>query len=82
LDFPISSWDLDVEQMRDTITGLDPVKSATVRIRAGGILQVDVIERQPVIVWRTRDGIELLDETGVHVAERSRRPAFGRWYRR
>ncbi|WP_299079810.1 cell division protein FtsQ/DivIB [uncultured Ruegeria sp.] len=67
LDFPISSWDLDVEQMRDTITGLDPVKSATVRIRPGGILQVDVIERQPVIVWRTRDGVELLDETGVHV---------------
>nr|WP_321254135.1 cell division protein FtsQ/DivIB [uncultured Ruegeria sp.] len=67
LDFPISSWDLDVEQMRDTITGLDPVKSATVRIRPGGILQVDVVERQPVIVWRTRDGIELLDETGAHV---------------
>ncbi len=67
LDFPISSWDLDVEQMRDTIIGLDPVKTATVRIRPGGILQVDVIERQPVIVWRTRSGIELLDETGVHV---------------
>ncbi len=67
LDFPISSWDLDVEQMRDTITGLDPVKSATVRIRPGGILQVDVVERQPVIVWRTRESIELLDETGVHV---------------
>ncbi len=69
LDFPISSWDLDVEQMRDTITGLDPVKSATVRIRPGGILQVDVVERQPVIVWRTRDGVELLDETGVHIDE-------------
>ncbi|MGV6803313.1 MAG: cell division protein FtsQ/DivIB [Ruegeria sp.] len=69
LDFPISSWDLDVEQIRDTITGLDPVKSASVRIRPGGILQVDVVERRPVIVWRTRDGIEILDETGAHVAE-------------
>ncbi len=67
LDFPLSSWDLDVELIRDTITGLDPVKSATVRIRPGGILQVDVVERQPVIVWRNRDGIELLDETGAHV---------------
>ncbi|NVO54584.1 FtsQ-type POTRA domain-containing protein [Rhodobacteraceae bacterium B1Z28] len=73
LDFPISSWDLDVEQMRDTITGLDPVKSATVRIRPGGILQVDVVERQPVIVWRTRDGIDLLDETGVHVDQTASR---------
>ncbi|MEX0284862.1 MAG: cell division protein FtsQ/DivIB [Paracoccaceae bacterium] len=68
LDFPISSWDLDVEQIRDTITGLNPVKSASVRVRPGGILQVDVVERQPVIVWRTRSGIELLDETGAHVA--------------
>ncbi|MEX0307321.1 MAG: cell division protein FtsQ/DivIB [Ruegeria sp.] len=67
LDFPLSSWDLDVELIRDTITGLHPVKSATVRIRPGGILQVDVVERQPVIVWRTRDGVELLDETGAHV---------------
>ncbi len=67
LDFPMSSWDLDVEQIRDTITGLDPVKSASVRVRPGGILQVDVVERKPVIVWRTRSGIELLDETGAHV---------------
>ncbi|UUV05095.1 cell division protein FtsQ/DivIB [Ruegeria sp. YS9] len=73
LDFPISSWDLDVEQIRDTITGLDPVKSATVRIRPGGILQVDVVERQPVIVWRTHDGLELLDETGAHVKEATSR---------
>ncbi|SLN19296.1 cell division protein FtsQ/DivIB [Ruegeria meonggei] len=67
LDFPISSWDLDVEQIRDKITGLNPVKLATVRVRPGGILQIDVVERQPVIVWRTRAGIALLDETGAHV---------------
>ena len=73
LDFPISSWDLDVEQIRDTITGLDPVKSASVRIRPGGILQVDVVERQPVVVWRTREGLDLLDETGAHVASIARR---------
>ena len=67
LDFPISSWDLDVERIRDIVTGMDPVKSATVRIRPGGILKVNVVERQPVIVWRTWGGIELLDETGAHV---------------
>ena len=67
LDFPMSSWDLDVEHIRDTITGLDPVQSATVRVRPGGVLQIDVVERQPVVVWRTRSGTELLDETGAHV---------------
>lgn len=77
LDFPVSSFDLDIDRLRDTIEGLDPVKSASVRIRPGGILQVDVIERQPVVVWRGRDGLALLDETGIHIdflAARGLRP--------
>ncbi len=69
VDFPISSFDLDLEQLRDLIIGLDPVKTASLRIRPGGILQVDVVERIPVVVWRTWDGVELLDETGAHVDE-------------
>ncbi|MGI9369638.1 MAG: cell division protein FtsQ/DivIB [Ruegeria sp.] len=76
LDFPISSWDLDLEQIRDTITVLDPVKSASVRIRPGGILQVEIVERQPVVVWRKRDGIDLLDETGAHVEQVASRAAY------
>ena len=69
LDFPISSFDLDLEQIRAVVAGLDPVKQASVRIRPGGILQVDVTERLPVVVWRTRGGIALLDKTGAHVDE-------------
>ncbi len=75
LDFPISSWDLDLEQIRDTITVLDPVKSASVRIRPGGILQIEIVERQPVVVWRKRGGIDLLDETGAHVEQVASRAA-------
>lgn len=69
LDFPTSSFDLDLGQIRDTIAGLDPVKAVGVRIRPGGILQVDVTERRPVVAWRTRDGIEMLDEAGVRVGD-------------
>ncbi|KIC15888.1 cell division protein FtsQ/DivIB [Leisingera sp. ANG-Vp] len=69
LDFPVSSFDLDLQQIRDVITGLDPVKSASVRIRPGGILQVDVEEREPALIWRSREGLALLDENGIHVAE-------------
>ena len=77
LDFPVSSFDLDIENIRDTVLGLDPVKSASVRIRPGGVLQVDVTERKPALVWRHRDGLTLLDETGAHidfVASRGVRP--------
>ena len=67
LDFPVSSFDLDVVQIRATIIELDPVKSASVRIRPGGILQVEVEERVPAVVWRFRDGVEMLDATGTRV---------------
>ncbi len=69
IDFPISSFDLDLEQVRETIAGLDPVKDANVRIRPGGVLQVNVTERVPVVVWRTYEQVSLIDETGAHVAE-------------
>ena len=75
LDFPVSSFDLDPEHIRQVVAGLDPVKSASVRIRPGGVLQIDVTERQPVVVWRTRDGVELLDETGAHVNDLATRSA-------
>lgn len=77
LDFPISSFDLDLEQLRETILELDPVQTASVRIRPGGVLQVDVTERRPAVIWRSRDGLELRDRTGARVddlAHRQDRP--------
>ncbi|MFW8594755.1 cell division protein FtsQ/DivIB [Cribrihabitans neustonicus] len=73
IDFPVSSFDLDLTQIRDVITGLDPVKTASVRIRPGGVLQIDVEERKPAVIWRSREGLALLDENGIHVAELGRR---------
>lgn len=67
-DFPISSFDLDLEQMRLTVADLDPVASAEVRIRSGGVLQIDIVERQPAIVWRGPQGVETLDAEGHRVA--------------
>jgi cell division protein FtsQ len=69
LDFPISSFDLDLKQMRQTIADLDPVKEVSVRIRPGGILQVDVVERVPAILWRMQGGLQVLDADGVPVVE-------------
>ncbi len=68
IDFPISSFDLDLDQIRESVEMIDAIKAASVRIRQGGVLEVEVEERLPVLVWRTEDGLELLDETGHRVA--------------
>ena len=69
IDFPLSSFDIDLEMLRETILGLDPVKDASVRIRPGGVLEVMITERKPVVVWRTYEQVSLIDETGAHVGE-------------
>ena len=71
LDFPISSFDLELEQMRETVVSLDPVKSARLYVRQGNVLQVDVVERVPVVLWRNDRGLSLLDDEGEVVG-----PAF------
>lgn len=68
LKLPMSSFDIDLDAARARIEGLDAVASAVVRVRAGGILHVEITERVPVIVWRTGEAIDLLDATGHRVA--------------
>ena len=67
VDFPVSSWDLDLEAMREAVVALDAVASAEMRIRPGGILELTVVERVPAVVWRGPNGLDLLDRTGVRV---------------
>ncbi|SLN26067.1 Cell division protein FtsQ [Pseudoruegeria aquimaris] len=77
IDFPISSFDLDLETMRRTVEGLDAVADAELRVRSGGILQVEIEERVPAVVWRGRDAIEILDAEGhrvAHLVARAQRP--------
>lgn len=68
VDFPISSFDLDLEAMRQEITQLDVVEKADLRVRPGGVLEVAITERQPVIIWRHDGILDLLDRTGHRVA--------------
>ncbi len=68
VDFPVSSFDLDLEGMKNRIAELDAVAQVDVRVRAGGILQIQIEERMPVAVWRMGRDIELLDAVGRRVA--------------
>jgi cell division protein FtsQ len=77
IDFPVSSFELDLDHMRNIIVGLDPVKDAIVRVRSGGVLQIDVVERVPAFLWRRDNGLEVLDETGVYVRTANTRLEYG-----
>ncbi|MCO8144156.1 cell division protein FtsQ/DivIB [Rhodovulum tesquicola] len=68
LDFPVSSFDLDLQQMRRTVEALDAVETAELRVRPGGVLDLKVVERVPAVVWRGAAGLELLDAQGNRVA--------------
>lgn len=77
VDFPISSFDLDLDAMQDRIAELDVVETVNIVIRPGGVMEVNVTEREPVLVWRRTGALELIDATGHRVAtlvERAARP--------
>ncbi len=77
LALPMSSFDIDLGAARTRIEGLDAVKQADLRVRSGGVLQVAITERVPVVVWRADTGLTLVDEDGHRVAgllSRSDRP--------
>ena len=67
-DLPASSFDFDMQAIREMIEGLPAVKRASLRIRQGGVLSISVTERTPVALWRTRHGFEVLDITGAAIA--------------
>ncbi len=73
LDLPKSSFDLDLEVLQAEIGELDMVESAALRIRPGGVLEISVKQRQPAAIWRSRDGLVLLDLHGNQIAAISRR---------
>ncbi|MFK7938893.1 MAG: cell division protein FtsQ/DivIB [Roseovarius sp.] len=67
VEFPISSFDLELDQLRDLIEAMPAVADAAVRVRQGGILVAEVSERQPVALWRNRNGLGVVDVEGVIV---------------
>lgn len=74
INLPVSSFDLDLDMLRGRITGLPGVADADLRIRGGGYLAVEITEREPALIWQTRGGPVLIDETGVFIAALSDRP--------
>ena len=77
VNLPISSFHLDLDALRRTVAGLDAVARAEVRVKPGGILQVEVAERVPAAILQRDGWLDLVDATGHRVAtltDRTLRP--------
>lgn len=70
---PASSFDIDLDNLRERVLKLDAVEAVELRIKPGGVLSAVVTERVPVVLWRHARGIELLDKTGHRVASATSR---------
>lgn len=64
MDFPISSFDLALPEIQARAETLPAIADVAVRVRPGGILQFNVVERTPVALWRTHQGLALVDIEG------------------
>ena len=74
-ELPVSSFDLDLPAIRARVEKIPAVAQAAVRVRQGGVLSVEITERVPAVLWRTRGGIRVLDREGVSVATVASRAA-------
>lgn len=72
---PASRFAIDLDGYRAAILRLDAVKTVSLIVQPGGTLSVRITEREPVILWRTALGLQMLDETGHRTASLTRRDA-------
>ncbi len=68
MDFPVSSFAVDLDFIKRRVTALPAVREAHVRLRAGGVLEVAISEREPVLLWRDAGTLWLIDAEGVAIA--------------
>lgn len=66
-ELPQSSWRLDLDELRDRVELLDAILVADLRLLSDGVLSVSVTERVPVILFRTAEGLEVLDIEGMRI---------------
>lgn len=71
---PVSSWDLNLQALRETAQSLDAVDTASVQV-IDGVLHVRLTERLPAMVWRHENGLDLVDAQGFRVARLTARAA-------
>ena len=67
LNFPISSFDLDLADLRNKVLSLPPVETAEVRLEGSSILHVKVKEKVPALLLKDDTGIHVLNKNGDYI---------------
>ena len=62
LEFPISSFDLDLDKLHERVSSLPPVEIAEVHIKGGGILSVRVDEKIPALLIKKDIGFNVFGQ--------------------
>ena len=76
LHFPVSSFDLDIADLRKRVLTLPPVEIAGARIKSGGILHIKVNEKTPALLLKEKIGFTVLSEQGEFIRSVSSREHF------
>ena len=76
LHFPVSSFDLDIADLRKRVLTLPPVEIAEARIKGGGILHIKVNEKTPALLLKEKIGFTVLSKQGEFIRSVSSREHF------
>ena len=76
LEFPISSFDLDLDKLHERVLSLPPVEIAEVHLKGGGLLSVRVDEKIPALLIKKDIGFNVLSEHGQYIRSVSSREHF------
>ncbi len=64
VEFPTSSFHLDLEALKTSVESIEGVETASLLVGAQGVLEIGIVERVPSVIWRGDEGLVLLDASG------------------
>ena len=76
LHFPVSSFDVDLSDLRKQVLALPPVEIAEAHIKGGGILHIKVNEKTPTLLLKEKIGFTVLSKQGEFIRSVSSREYF------
>lgn len=64
-----SLWSISVEEIKDKVSSISFVKSATVKAKLPNVLYISIVKRQPYALWWDYKNFFLVDAEGIVVSD-------------